>query len=106
MHDLLEKTYRDAQPDPAFEERMVSGVRRKLRNEKEHRETAWESAMVLWRGIKGILTNRWVSRCAYAGVFLLIAGLALRSYVQNNEHLLTGMSDNSGIANSAVPSAS
>jgi anti-sigma factor RsiW len=92
MHDLLEKSYRDAQPDPAFEERMVSGVRRKLRDEKEHRETAWESAVVLWRGMRGVLTNRWVSRFAYAGVFVLVAALAFQGYVRTNGRLLTGMS--------------
>jgi hypothetical protein len=101
MHDLLEKSYRDAQPDPNFEERMVSGVRRKLRNEKEHRETAWESAVILWRGIRSILANRWVSRCAYAGVFLLVAGLAFQGYVRTNAHLLTGMSDQSESTKSA-----
>ncbi|HEV3270618.1 MAG TPA: DUF4349 domain-containing protein [Candidatus Methylacidiphilales bacterium] len=55
MHDLLEKTHQTAQPDPAFEQRMVSGVRRKLQD-KQHRETAWESLVVLWRGVKGFFT--------------------------------------------------
>lgn len=51
MHNLLEKTHRDAQPDPAFEQRMVSGVRRKIQHD-QHRETAWESVLVLWRAVK------------------------------------------------------
>ena len=51
MHDLLEKTHQNAQPDPAFEQRMVSGVRRKLQTE-QHRETAWESLLILWAGLK------------------------------------------------------
>src|SRR5476651_2252966 len=51
MHDLLEKTHKAAQPDPAFEQRMVSGVRRKIQHE-QHRETAWESLRALWRGLK------------------------------------------------------
>jgi len=33
MHDLLEKTHKNAQPDSDFERRMVSGVRRKLQSE-------------------------------------------------------------------------
>lgn len=53
MHDLLEKTYRDIQPDPAFEQRMISGVRRKIQDEKNHRETAWESLVVLWTATRG-----------------------------------------------------
>src|SRR5476651_2419525 len=52
MHDLLEKTHKSAQPDPAFEQRMVSGVRRKLQDE-QNRETAWESLLALWMGLKG-----------------------------------------------------
>ena len=58
MHDLLEKDYRNAQPDPAFEERMVNNVRRKLRQEQEHRETAWESLVALWKGVKWAFGGR------------------------------------------------
>jgi anti-sigma factor RsiW len=77
MHDLLEKSYRNAQPDPAFEERMVSGVRRKLRNEREHRETAWESVVMLWRGMKWIFSGRrWVGYSVIGVVVLLLAGVA------------------------------
>jgi type II secretory pathway pseudopilin PulG len=53
MHDLLEKNYKSAQPDAAFEQRMVSGVRRKIQRE-QHRETAWESLVVLFNAIKRI----------------------------------------------------
>ena len=77
MHDLLEKSYRNAQPDPAFEERMVSGVRRKLRNEKEHRETAWESAVMLWKGMKWFFSGRrWVGYAIIGVVVLLLVGVA------------------------------
>jgi hypothetical protein len=51
MHDLLEKTHQEAQPDPAFEQRMVSGVRRKIQD-GQHRETPWESLLALWLGLK------------------------------------------------------
>jgi hypothetical protein len=95
MHDLLEKNYRKAQPDPAFEERMVSGVRRKIRREETHRETAWESLGVLWRGITRILSHRWVSRTAFATAFVLVAGLSVQSYVRHTA-LLTGMSEQGG----------
>jgi hypothetical protein len=47
MHDMLNGSYQNAQPDPAFEQRMVSGVRRKIQHEG-HRETVWESLLVLW----------------------------------------------------------
>jgi anti-sigma-K factor RskA len=78
MHDLLEKSYRDAQPDPAFEERMVSGVRRKLRNEKEHCETAWESAVMLWREVKWLFSGRrWVGYAVIGLAVVLLAGVAL-----------------------------
>ena len=53
MHDLLEQTNRSAQPDPDFEQRMVSGVRRKIAH-PPHQETAWESLTVLWRASTGV----------------------------------------------------
>lgn len=52
MHDLLEKTYQEAQPDPNFEQRMVSGVRRKLQQKEQHQETAWESVVMLWKWVR------------------------------------------------------
>jgi autotransporter-associated beta strand protein len=55
MHDLLEKTHRSAQPDPDFEQRMVSGVRRKLQDKDRPRETALQSLLVLWKLVNGVL---------------------------------------------------
>jgi hypothetical protein len=80
MHDLLEKNYRDAQPDPAFEDRMISAVRRKVRAEQEHRETAWESVLVLWRGVKGLFGSRraWAYGGAFAALLLVVSvGVAI-----------------------------
>jgi len=73
MHDLLEKTHKTAQPDPAFEQRMVSGVRRKLQTE-QHRETTWESLLALWIGLKRFFGKR--RAWEYATVCLIIAVLA------------------------------
>jgi len=77
MHDLLEKTHQSAQPDPAFEQRMVSGVRRKLQHE-QHRETAWESLLALWIGLKKFFVKRraW-EYAAVCVIFALLAGVAL-----------------------------
>ena len=77
MHELLEKTHREAQPDPAFEQRMVSGVRRKIQHEAQHRETAWESAEVLWKMVKQIARAPWVAETAIACVVLLLVGLSM-----------------------------
>jgi len=74
MHDLLEKTHKSAQPDPDFEQRMVSGVRRKIQTE-QHRETAWESLMALWAMLKSILGGH--SLWAYSGVCSVVLVLAL-----------------------------
>jgi type II secretory pathway pseudopilin PulG len=77
MHDLLEKTHKNAQPDPAFEQRMVSGVRRKLQTE-QHRETAWESFFALWIGLKRFFVKRRAWEYAVVCViFALLAGVAL-----------------------------
>ena len=65
MNDLLEKTHRSAQPDPDFEQRMVSGVRRKLAH-PVHRETPWESLVILWKGVRSILGGH--SIYTYGGV--------------------------------------
>jgi hypothetical protein len=54
MHELLEQTNRSAQPDPDFEQRMVSAVRRKLAH-PPHVETAWESLVILWKAVRGII---------------------------------------------------
>jgi hypothetical protein len=58
MHDLLEKTHRNAQPDSSFEQRMVSGIRRKLQHEGQTRETHWESVVFLWRRLKALAPRR------------------------------------------------
>jgi len=58
MHELLEQTNRSAQPDPDFEQRMVSGVRRKIA-QPPHQETAWESLLFFWNGVRWMLTSRW-----------------------------------------------
>ena len=71
MHDLLEKNAKTAQPDPAFEQRMVSAVRRKLRTEK-HTETPWESAAFFYRWIKQRLAAKWT-----AWEYGVIGGFAL-----------------------------
>jgi hypothetical protein len=65
MHDLLDQTHRTAQPDPDFEQRIVSAVRRKLA-QPAHRETALESLMILWKGLRGIIGGH--SIWTYGGV--------------------------------------
>jgi len=74
MHDLLEKTHKNAQPDSDFERRMVSGVRRKLQSE-QHRETAWESLLVLWTMTKKFIPRRKFSN--YAMILALISVVSL-----------------------------
>jgi type II secretory pathway pseudopilin PulG len=71
MHDLLEQTHRTAQPDPDFEQRMVSAVRRKLAH-PPHQETAWESLIVLWRTFSQIGKFRPKLRLTEALVVLFI----------------------------------
>jgi hypothetical protein len=82
MHDLLDKNYKAAQPDPAFEQRMVSGVRRKIQHE-QHRETAWESLLALWTGVKSFVARK-RKPIPYLGsaftlmvILTLLAGVAL-----------------------------
>ncbi|MCE0523136.1 MAG: DUF4349 domain-containing protein [Methylacidiphilales bacterium] len=77
MHAMLEGNYANAQPDPAFEQRMISGVRRKLQR-NQHRETAWESLLALWLGLKRFFARRRAWEYAVACVILaLLAGVAL-----------------------------
>jgi hypothetical protein len=78
MHDLLEKNHREAQPDPAFEERMIAAVRRKARAEKEHRETAWKSVLVLWRGLGRLVRDR--SWPEYAGALAVLLVLCVVAF--------------------------
>ena len=77
MHDLLERTHREAQPDAAFEDRLISSVRQKTREEK-NRETAWESAVFLWRGLGALLRKpSWKAYVGATAVVLILAGVAL-----------------------------
>jgi hypothetical protein len=75
MHDLLEKTYRDVQPDPDFEQRMVSGVHRKLQEENRQNETAWGSVLFLWNGARGLFGR--ASLWQYGAVCSLVAVISL-----------------------------
>ena len=82
MHDLLEKTHRNAQPDSNFEQRMVSGVRRKLQT-GTHRETAWGSAVALWTSVKSIFSRKrnsvpWLGYAlGLVAIIFVLAGVAL-----------------------------
>ena len=80
MHDLLEQTNRSAQPDPDFEQRMVSGVRRKIAN-PPHQETAWESLLVLWKAITGVgkfvLRIRWKEAVGICVIIAFLTAVAL-----------------------------
>ena len=67
MHDMLERHHR--RPDPAFEERMVSGVRRRIQGEGKA-ESAWESVVVLWRGMRAVIRNP-VAISACVGVIIV-----------------------------------
>ena len=70
MHAMLEGTFAGAQPDPGFEQRMVSGERRRI-GQGSQRETAWESALVLWRAIKKGLRPRRLTQ--YAVIFAMLS---------------------------------
>jgi len=74
MHDLLEKTHKNAQPDPSFEQRMVSGVRRKIQQD-QHQETALESLWVLWTMVKRFVPSHQLSR--YAMILALVSVVTL-----------------------------
>jgi hypothetical protein len=82
MHDLLEKTHQDAQPDSSFEQRMVSGVRRKIKQD-EHRETAWESLLVLWTSVKRFMPRRYVTQYGIALAFVSLIGISAFIYTGN-----------------------
>jgi len=78
MHDLLEKTHRNVQPDPAFEQRMVSGVRRKIQDEARPRETAWESLLAVWALLRKFPRRfRLVEVAVVLGIIMVLAGVAL-----------------------------
>ena len=55
MHELLNTTHQSAQPDAAFEQRMVSGVRRKIKEEDQPKESAWGSVLVVCEAIRGLV---------------------------------------------------
>ena len=76
MHDLLEKTHQEAQPDAAFEQRMVSGVRRKIRTEKD-RETRWGWLVRLWEMIKATPEHIRISEVvAVLFIIVILTGVA------------------------------
>jgi autotransporter-associated beta strand protein len=75
MNDLLEKTHQSAQPTSDFEQRMVYGVRRKLQTE-QHRETAWESALALWQGLKKVATTKRRSVMPSLGFVIVLLTIA------------------------------
>jgi hypothetical protein len=81
MHDLLERNHHDAKPDPAFEDRMISGVRRKARAEVTHRETPWESVLVLWRAVQYPFVARQrrvlINALAVIALAAVLAGVAM-----------------------------
>jgi autotransporter-associated beta strand protein len=77
MHDMLDKNYKAAQPDPAFEQRMVSGVRRKIQHE-QHRETAWESLHAVWAMLRQFPKRfRLIEVAVVLGIIAVLAGVAL-----------------------------
>jgi len=101
MHDLLEKTHKNAQPDSAFEQRMVSGVRRKIQTE-QHRETAWESLVALWTGFRKIVGGR--SMWTYGGVCSVVLVLFLSFVIYSGNQVkgvFTTISSQLAIAGSA-----
>jgi len=99
MNDLLEKTHKNAQPDPAFEQRMVSGVRRKIQHE-EHRETAWESLVFFWKWVRGRFSSKWTvweySAVSSLGVVVLAFSFAL----YHDARIIRSLGED-GIANSS-----
>ncbi len=81
MHSLLEGTYTGIRPDPAFEQRMVSGVRRRI-NQKQHSETPWESVLFLWRAVKLTPRKIQIPRLAFnlvviGFIIMILLGVAL-----------------------------
>jgi autotransporter-associated beta strand protein len=87
MNDLLEKTHTAAQPDPGFEQRMVSGVRRKIADAQRPRESAWQSLVVLWTFLNNIFGkgSAWqygtacVAVCVVAFSVLIVTGSQVKS---------------------------
>ena len=105
MHDLLEKTHRNVQPDPAFEQRMVSGVRRKIQDEARPRETAWESLLAVWALLRKFPRRfRLVEVAVVLGIIMVLAGVALGPITNGikKAKMARVLGDN-GIANPASP---
>ena len=91
MHDLLEKNHRDVKPDPNFEDRMISGVRRRLR-EEGRRETAWESALVLWRGLRAFWGQpSWKSYAGALAIILILAGISFDGIKRHQTPAMFGL---------------
>jgi glycine cleavage system regulatory protein len=86
MHDLLEKTHRNAQPNADFEQRMVSGVRRRIAS-PPHDETAWESLLVLWRAVTGFRPRvGWTGALAMLAILLILPFIALGPITNGMKH--------------------
>ena len=106
MHDLLEKTHTSAQPDPNFEQRMVSGVRRKLADDQRPRETAWQSLVVLWATLNKIFGRgrawQYGTACmallATAFCFLVYTGSQVKSTFTTISAPLSAAQSNEGYA--------
>jgi hypothetical protein len=101
MHDLLERNHRDAQPDAAFEDRLISSVRQKTRDARD-RETPWESALALWRAVKRPFGGRRTWK-EYAAVLAIVTVLAVVAWgpIQNGVKKTRSLGQ-SGIADPAV----
>ncbi len=101
MHDLLEKTHATAQPEPDFEQRMVSAVRRKLKTE-DHRETAWESLTFFYRFVRRRLAARWTG-WEYGAVAACLVVMLTASHVMWHDLGVLRALGNNGISNPSVP---
>jgi anti-sigma factor RsiW len=80
MHDLLEKTHTSAQPDPGFEQRMVSGVRRKITEAKRPPESAWQSVVIIWTTLNNIFGKRAAWQYATACLVVLVGAFSVLLY--------------------------
>ncbi|MCE0496992.1 MAG: DUF4349 domain-containing protein [Methylacidiphilales bacterium] len=84
IHDLLEKTHASAQPDPNFEQRMVSGVRRKLADDQRPRESAWQSLVVLWSSLNKIFGKHRARQYGTAGIAVCVAAFSVLMVAGNH----------------------
>jgi hypothetical protein len=99
MHDLLEKSHKEAQPDPAFEQRMVSGVHRKIQHDKQHAETAWQSLLFFWNGARGLFNSPWTiwKYSAVCGLLIVVVGFGFA--IRHDARAAHLLANNNGIAN-------